>query len=103
MCAVSFISDHYRDPYRYQRPPQPLVPPPLPQPIPWPTGLPPSSLPWTREALDQLKDILKRLDALDKKLGLAECEDPKKAEWMKGIEERIAKLEQPRKRKKAAR
>jgi len=99
MCAVSFISDHYN-----QLPSYPFVPAPQPvlPPIPWPTGLP-TSLPWTQDALDQLKDILKRLDALDKKLGLAECEDPKKAEWMKAVEERIAELEKPKRRTRRGR
>lgn len=93
MCAVSMITDHYGrydDWRRYRDSGWP--PPPPPQPIPWPQGLP-TTLPWDRQALDDLKDILKRLDALDKKLGLAECEDPKKAEWMHGIEERLKALE----------
>ena len=85
MCAVSMITDHYGQ-YDYWRSPPP------PSPIPWPIGLP-TTLPWDRAALDDLKDIIKRLDALDKKLGLAECEDPKKAEWMKGIEDRLKALE----------
>jgi hypothetical protein len=33
------------------------------------------------------------LDALDKKLGQPECHDPSKAEWMRSIEERLARLE----------
>ena len=85
MCAVSMIYDHYRDWQRHQ-----TAPPP--QPIPWPTGVP-ATLPWTREAVDEFKEIIRRLDALDKKLGLEHCEDPKKAEWMQQIEERLKRLE----------
>ena len=60
MCAVSMISDYYRqttDPYRSSS-----------IPIPWSQGLPPQ-LPWTPEAFADLKEILWRLDGLDKKLG----------------------------------
>lgn len=93
MCAVSMIYDYYRDPFRQPydtRPPRP-IPMPAP-PMPWEEKVP-SSLPWTRDALADLKEILKRLDTLDKKLGLEHCEDPKKAEWMQQIEERLKRLE----------
>lgn len=93
MCAVSMITDYYGQHDDWQLRAYRDTPPPPP--IPWPQGLP-VTLPWDRAALDDLKDIIKRLDALDKKLGLAECEDPKKAEWMKGIEERLAALERAR-------
>ena len=86
MCAVSMVSDFYN-----QRPV-------MPTPVPWPSGIP-YTLPWTPEALSYLKDILKRLDDLDKKLGLAHCEDPKKALWMKSIEKRVAKMEQAQSRR----
>ena len=83
MCAVSMTGDAYG---RYPGTvPQPVV-------IPWPTGLP-AGLPWDREAFDMLKDIMARLDKLDKKLGLEECEDPEKTKWMKGIEKRLKALE----------
>jgi hypothetical protein len=91
VCAVSFISDHYnQQPWKFT----PTGPSNLPNPIPWPNL--PASLPWDAQALADLKDILKRLDALDKRLGLAECEDPKKAEWMAAIEARVGKLERRR-------
>ena len=85
MCAVSMITDHYRDLQQWQQPHA------LPA-IQWPPALPPT-LPWTREAVDEFKEIIKRLDALDKKLGLEHCEDPKKAEWMQAIEARLKALE----------
>jgi len=81
MCAVSMISDVYGR----QQPSNPIT-------WPWPQTLP-QTLPWTDDALKDLREILKKVDALDKKLGLAECEDPKKAEWMKSIEDRLKKLE----------
>jgi hypothetical protein len=84
MCAVSMIYDYYR---------QPTLP--VPQPVPWPVHVP-VTLPWTPDAFADLKEILKRLDALDKKLGLEHCEDPKKAEWMAEIEERLKRLEATR-------
>lgn len=82
MCAVSMIYDHY---YEWQQT--------APRPIPWPTAVP-ASLPWDRDTFDAVKDVIKRLDEIDKKLGLANCEDPKKAEWMQAIEERLKALEQ---------
>jgi hypothetical protein len=81
MCAVSMISEHY---YDWETARKPFV---------WPPTLPPR-LPWTPEAFADLKEILRRLDELDKKLGLEHCEDPKKAEWMQQIEERLRLLEQ---------
>ena len=81
MCAVSMISDHYNQPYQN----------PMPA-VLWPAAVPPT-LPWTPDSFADLKEILKRLDALDKKLGLAHCDDPKKAKWMKAIEKRLKKIE----------
>lgn len=48
---------------------------------------------WTRPAFDEYKEILRRLEALDTKLGQPDCEDPAKAEWMKQVEERLSALE----------
>ncbi len=102
MCMISMIYDHYRDPFP-TGPFQPWNPETVPNttptnpnvtpnPIDWQQGAPPT-LPWTPETFAELKEIIKRLDELDKKLGLANCEDPKKAEWMKKVEERLALLE----------
>ena len=88
MCAVSFVGDHY-----FQRPQQGI----LPKPIPWPTFEP--RIPWTKDTWGELKTILQRLDDLDRKLGLAKCEDPKKLEWMKAVEKRLVTLEQPKKQR----
>ena len=81
MCAVSMVNDHYNH-----------LATNVPQPWLWNQALPPS-LPWTNESFSDLKDILKRLEQLDKKLGLANCEDPKKARWMKAVEKRLKQLE----------
>jgi len=62
------------------------------QPFQWPPALPPT-LPWTPELLEELKKVMKRLDEIDKKLGLEHCEDPNKAKWMKAIEKRLKKVE----------
>ena len=78
MCAVSMVYDLYRQPNT--------------DPIPWPSTVP-ATLPWSFDTFEQLKDIIKRLDSLDKKLGLEHCEDPSKALWMEAIEKRLAELE----------
>jgi hypothetical protein len=88
MCVTSMVGEFYG-----RTVPNPIV---VPQPIPWPTGAP-LGLPWDREAFDMLKDIMARLDKLDKKLGLGECEDVEKTKWMKGIEERLKKVEKAKK------
>jgi hypothetical protein len=36
---------------------------------------------------------MQKMKELDEKLGLKDCEDPNKAEWMKEIENRVRKLE----------
>lgn len=51
---------------------------------------------WTNiEELTLLREVLQKLDALDKKLGAKECpEDAAKVPFLKGLDERIKKLEQ---------
>lgn len=86
MCVVSFVSDFYNDrnwpngPYNPQKP------------FKWPQAAP-HELPWTPETMQLMKEIMEKMKLLDSKLGLKDCEDPKKAEWMRSIEDRIAKLE----------
>ena len=77
MCLVSMVYDHYNQP-----PQQPY------QPFQWPLALP-DSLPWNKDVLDELKKVIERIDRIDKALGLPECHDPKKAEWMKKIEKKV--------------
>jgi len=52
-----------------------------------------SPIEWTRDSFTDFQEILKRLDALDKKLSQPECHDPSKAIWMREVEERLSKLE----------
>lgn len=52
---------------------------------------------WTRPAFNEYQEILKRIEALDKKLGQPDCVDPAKEAWMRDVEKRLAALEtQPR-------
>jgi hypothetical protein len=67
MCAVSAVHDNYS------------IGVPLQQ--------------WTRPLFNEYQDIIARLDALDKKLGQKECEDPSKAAWMREVEKRLSALE----------
>ena len=82
MCVVSNVSDYYKDagPWRQHEPFQ------------WPQAAPPT-LPWTQDSYLLLQELMKKMKELDEKLGLANCEDPKKAEWMKSIQDRLAALE----------
>lgn len=48
---------------------------------------------WTQPVWNEYQEILKRLGDLDKKLGEPDCESEDKTEWMKAIEERLAKIE----------
>ena len=48
---------------------------------------------WPTEVAYDMKDIIRRLDAIDKKLGAKDCYDPKKQEFIAELEARIARLE----------
>src|SRR6187549_2276134 len=97
MCTVSMVTGHYGEfepyPPNYPggttSPNIPFVPTP---PLDWPAGAP-ATLPWTPESFALWKEILEKVKQLDTKLGLTDCEDPKKAEWMKSIEDRLKALE----------
>lgn len=67
MCSVSVINEYWRD---NTEPHQ-----------------------WTRPMFDEYKEIIRRLEELDTKLGQPDCYDPAKAAWMREIEERLDKLE----------
>jgi hypothetical protein len=53
--------------------------------------MPPNS--WDHNNWHQFQLLLQKMAEIDAKLGLIDCEDAAKKEWMKGIEERLAKLE----------
>lgn len=48
---------------------------------------------WTRPMFNEFKEIIRRLDDLDEKLGQPDCHDPAKAAWMREVEARLEKLE----------
>jgi hypothetical protein len=77
MCAVSAIMDYGR------------------------LNVPPQQ--WTVNTFADFRDIIRRLDELDKKLNQFECRDPAKAEWMKQVEARLAKVEQKQRKPRAKR
>lgn len=81
MCVVSMIAEQY--PRQFPN---------------WPIN----TLP-LQEAID-LKEILRRLDALDKKLGAINCpEDAPKREFFEALDNRIAELEKAVKGRKSSR
>ena len=88
MCVVSMVSDWYNDEWRRTNPPI----------QPWPQ-VAPVTLPWDQTTYNLLQEIMKKMKELDEKLGLPNCEDPKKAEWMKSIEKRLKKLEHSHQKK----
>lgn len=79
MCATSYISDYYRD---RAIPNNPWIQQPLQQPLtPY---LPPINV-WDQESKQLLREVLERLDKLDKRLGDIECHDESKAELRKQL------------------
>jgi hypothetical protein len=78
MCAVSAVHDYYGN-----------------RPNLWPTpGLAGVAGPqWTPQTLIDFKDIIKRLEALDAKLGEPDCVDPAKEAWVAEVEKRLKALE----------
>lgn len=82
MCVTSAVFDYFGQRRDLFPPLNPLISPPLPmQPA------------WTRDSFEEFKEIIRRLDVLDQKLGQPDCEDPAKAEWMREVEERLSRLE----------
>jgi len=84
MCSVSMISDYYRDrtyPPQYPWPnpnnPNTLQPPVQPY-------MPPINV-WDQESKQLLREVLERLDKLDKRLGDIECHDDSKAALRKEL------------------
>ena len=51
---------------------------------------------WTTPMLDDYKKIIEKLEEIDRKLELAEC-DPDKAKYIKKIEKRLKALEKAQK------
>lgn len=48
---------------------------------------------WTRSAFNEFREVIRRLEEIDRKLGQPDCEDPAKAAWMREVEARLDKLE----------
>lgn len=72
MCAVSAVIDHGRT-------------------LPWDNWI--NHEPYkTKDRWDEFKDIIDRLDKLDKKLDQPDC-DPAKRAWMESIDKRLKDLE----------
>jgi tetrahydromethanopterin S-methyltransferase subunit G len=49
---------------------------------------------WTWPTFNEMKEILDKLNEIDRKLGQPDCEDPSKADILKTIEDRLRKLEE---------
>lgn len=69
MCAVSMITGTFQQMY------------------PQPNFFPPAIYP-------DFSEILKRLKAIDDKLGLADCQDAEKKKWMEAVDARMKALEE---------
>lgn len=86
MCIVSAIHDGFRtgkfpDPQEWRWPPSFPV---LPQVVP-------PYQEWTKETWDDYQRLLKEARKRDEELRYPDCEDPKKAEFEKFIEEYLKK------------
>lgn len=83
MCIVSNVFDYGST---VPMPHVPSYPPPVqPQPT--------QGSPWTREAFEDFKKLIKLAEKLDEKLNQPDCEDPEKAAWMREVERRLKALE----------
>lgn len=49
---------------------------------------------WNKDAYVEFKEVIERLDRLDKHFGQPDCHDPEKAAFLNDIEHRIFGLEQ---------
>ena len=48
---------------------------------------------WDTQSFDLLKEILTKVEELDKRLNQPDCEDPEKSAWMREVERRLDKLD----------
>ncbi len=48
---------------------------------------------WTHDSFSHFKEVIRRLDELDRKLSQPDCHDPAKAAWMREIEKRLSDVE----------
>jgi hypothetical protein len=56
---------------------------------------------WPSPVPQDMSEIIRRLAEIDKKLGAKDCFDPKKDEFIRALQDRIAELEsKPKARKK---
>lgn len=88
MCVISMIHDHY----------QPTWPAPNTTPVvPWDPKITITSPPFTaaqeKTALEAFEELCAAARKLDEILGLPDCEDPKKAEWLESVRQRVREHE----------
>ena len=84
MCAVSMIYDYGRTIFPVKWSEQQIGDVPL-QPL--------EERKTIQEWLEEFEKLRKAAEEFDKRTGQPDCEDPSKLEWMKEIEQRLAKLE----------
>lgn len=93
MCVYSFAADFYYDkwnnpPYKYPDPVPPAITPYVPLPG-WPPSVAPVTKPAIRpltpEAVDDLRELLRRASEYDKKNNQPECETQDKIERLKKL------------------
>jgi hypothetical protein len=85
MCIVSMISDGFNKPWG-----TPWNTPNNPGPV-----LPPKDIfnNWPDNTVRQFAEIIQRLDAIDKVLGLRDCKDKEKQEFLDALDARIKAIE----------
>lgn len=93
MCVISMVYDKYNKAWPWEVTPTITVPEVVETGIPWTgTGTTYPSVPEATalEAFERLCEAAKALDAI---LGLPDCHDPRKAEWLKEVKERVRQHE----------
>ena len=91
MCVISMIHDRYRRTWPVL--PGTIVPGTGTAVEPWV----PDQIKWTptqeKTALDAFEELCAAARKLDEILGLPDCEDPKKAEWLESVRQRVREHE----------
>ena len=89
MCTYCMVADDFNS--RFWQPFKDQWVQPMPAPS-QPYTIPPG-FPWNRDVLKELEDVLKRVEALENKLGPCPCPDESKLNFIKEIRDKLDEIE----------